>query len=236
MTFLQFPDGFQWGAATASYQIEGAFAEDDRGLSVFDHRQRLVLTYVYDLPGFHNSNNAFASALSFATRGWEISGTTAFQSGAPETVVVGGIDTNNDLNAVNGRPNLGSLTAPITSFAVDGRFVTGGVPGTLYDGQTYFHGSGELVPVSASTVHWLIQPGIGNVGRNSQINPGRQDWTFALTRRIALHERYAFDLRGEFFNPFNHPNLGPSGAFDNDFSNGECAARAEVRMERRIRQ
>jgi len=31
MAFLQFPDGFQWGVATASYQIEGAIQEDDRG-------------------------------------------------------------------------------------------------------------------------------------------------------------------------------------------------------------
>lgn len=36
MAFLQFPDGFQWGAATASYQIEGAVHEDDRGLSIWD--------------------------------------------------------------------------------------------------------------------------------------------------------------------------------------------------------
>ena len=36
MTFLKFPDGFQWGAATASYQIEGAHDVDDRGLSIWD--------------------------------------------------------------------------------------------------------------------------------------------------------------------------------------------------------
>ena len=33
---IKFPDGFLWGAATASYQIEGAYNEDGRGESVWD--------------------------------------------------------------------------------------------------------------------------------------------------------------------------------------------------------
>ncbi|KGE18775.1 GH1 family beta-glucosidase [Paenibacillus wynnii] len=36
MTIYQFPKGFKWGTATASYQVEGAYNQDGRGMSIWD--------------------------------------------------------------------------------------------------------------------------------------------------------------------------------------------------------
>jgi carboxypeptidase family protein len=179
----------------------------ERGLSTFDRRQRFVLSYVWDIPGVSSSSNGLFTALGYITKGWQIAGSSAFQTGAPANIT-SGFDQNGDLRATNDRPNLGNPSAPLASWAVDGKFV-GGTPGTLYDGQA-FEATGALNPVAANSVHFLVQPGIGNLGRNTFVMPGAIDNSMAVSRRFKIHglENHVLEFRAEAFNIFNHPNLG----------------------------
>lgn len=197
---------------------------EDRGLSAFHRARRLVLTYVWELP-YVKSDQGGWRVLNAITRDWQLSGTTSFQSGAPETISIQGLETNADGSAFNGRPNLGNPSAPFNSIGVDSVYF-GLPPGQILDLNT-----GN--PVTANDVHWIIPVGNGNVGRNTIITSGRQDWNFSVLRRIKMPklEGHALEFRTEFFNVFNHPNEGFSGAtifptfdlLDSDFGNTELS-------------
>ncbi|HKD82283.1 MAG TPA: TonB-dependent receptor [Candidatus Angelobacter sp.] len=179
----------------------------ERGLSTFNRAQRFVFSYVWDVPGVNNTSNGLFTALGYITKGWQIAGTSAFQTGAPANIT-SGFDQNGDLRATNDRPSIGNPSAPLASWGVDGRFV-GGTPGTLYDGPA-FEATGALNPISANSVHFVVLPGIGNLGRNTFVMPGAMEHNMAVTRRFKLRglENQFLEVRAEAFNVFNHPNLG----------------------------
>lgn len=196
-----------------------SFAQDpfsqagDRGLSAFDHRHRFVLTYIWDIPYVHNSSNSAMTVLKAITRDWQTSGTATFSTGSPDTVNVG-FDVLGDGRGGNDRPNLGSASAPFNSIAIDGtQLGLTGTPGTFFGPvQDCLSALSTCVQVNPSSVRFLIPAaGLGNVGRNTVETPGFQTWNMSLQRTIKFTERHAFTLRGEFYNVFNHGNLGING-------------------------
>lgn len=42
---MKFPDQFVWGTASSSYQIEGAFDVDGRGMSIWDTFSRTLAKF-----------------------------------------------------------------------------------------------------------------------------------------------------------------------------------------------
>jgi hypothetical protein len=185
----------------------------DRSVSDFDHRHRLVFTYVYEIPRL-KTNDGFSRGVGYVLNGWQIAGTTAFQSGTPYNVEVG-FDSNGD-GVVNDRPSLGNPHAPLASYAFTGDW-DGLSPNILCDGPTlWFSPTGQCTVVSPSQVHWVVPSGgQGNVGRNSLIGPWYTSWAFSLTRTIKVHENQALQFRADLFNPFNQTHRDGDGYWPN---------------------
>jgi hypothetical protein len=199
------------------------------GRSAFDHRHYLSLVYVYQLPMAHSSNKAVNSVLELVTNHWSVSGTSQFQAGPPTSVGISTIDTNGD-GQVNDRPSLGSASAPINTYAVDGKFVpattcgttkTTYTPGVYYDLTTVQSctksGTGYVQayqPVSPSSVHWVVVQGSGNIGRNTFSSPGIALNNIALEKDFRLNfvphlESHSLQFRVEAQDFANHNNVGP---------------------------
>src|SRR5581483_7418792 len=162
----------------------------------------------------HNNSNGLMNGLGYITRGWEVSGTTSLQSGAPVTPVIAGLDTNGDGNTNNGLPFAG--TGPKTQVGIDGAFI-GGPAGTLFS-LNQLNDTGDAVVVTPSQVGYIVAPGLGNVGRNSLFQQGSWLQNLAVARHIKIPHLEGHDLmlRVEMYNVFNHPNQDNTFGFDNN--------------------
>lgn len=194
---------------------------DDRGLSAFDRRHRVALTWVWDLPGFHG-DSGFGRGFSYVTSGWEVAGTAQFESGAPETLYLGGFDVNGDLSGFNDRPSIGNLAVPINYSTAclnpagncdsGVGFSSDGVNFVDFNSSFGLDGNGNPSAPASDFRYLVILGQNGNIGRNTFRNPGTEDWAMSIQRefKLGFHhmESQAFLVRMEAFNPFNHANLG----------------------------
>jgi hypothetical protein len=190
----------------------------DRGLSAFDRRHRLAIAYLYELPFVHDRSNAFMTVLNAITGGWQTSGTLSFTSGAPENIRAG-FDVNGDGFGGSDRPSVGNLSIPInfSDACKDPRGTCDTGYGFSFDGVTFtdffssfgFDPNTNTFTASKKDFRYYVVPGQnGNLGRNTFISAGTINTNLSVQRTIKFKERYAFLVRGEFYNAFNHPNLG----------------------------
>jgi hypothetical protein len=186
----------------------------EKGPSAFDRRHRAVITWLYQTPHF-KASSGFGKAAGWAIGDWQVSGIFSFQTGAPETVYLGGYDQNGDLSAANDRPNLSNPNAPINyspACLSSPTCITGvgqiNPDGSLTDWNTGAPGTASQFRYIATNVLG-IGPN-GNLGRNTFYNPGRQDYSMALQRNIRIPglESQQLEFRAEAFDVFNHANAG----------------------------
>lgn len=159
----------------------------EKGLSSFNHANRLVANAVYSLPFGQTSTGP----RHWLTAGWRASGILTIQSGAPFTVNLSsaagqdvahiGLVNGNNLERPNviANPNEGPQTA-----------------------QEWFNTAAFLLPA---------QDIFGDAGRNIVTGPGLADLDLSLQKEEPLHDRARIQLRFDMYNSLNHPNFNLPG-------------------------
>jgi hypothetical protein len=185
----------------------------ERSLSSQDISQRLVISYVLDLPFgkgkmFANSLNGLANG---AVSGWGVDGITTFQRGFPLKISWGGAST-----ALEGA-NLG--VANIRPDVISGcNEKSGGGSLTNWFNTNCF----------APPPQW----GFGSEARVDPVlrGPGINNFDFAIFKRTKVSERLGIEFRTEFFNIFNHPyfNVPATGYTGTPTGNGFGAITSTV--------
>lgn len=156
----------------------------DRARGDYDVRQRLVVSWLYELPVFRQRKDWAGRILG----GWNLSGIGTAQTGLPFTVVSG---RDNSLMGVNvpyggDRPNvLGDPRLPSSR--------------SKSERLARWFDTSQFVQNAQGT--------FGNSGRNTLDGPGLVNFDLSLNKRTMVNERTAVDIRWDVFNAFNRANF-----------------------------
>ncbi len=154
----------------------------ERGNSGFDVRQRFSWLWNYNLPE--------ARSMHRLTGGWSVSGVVSLATGMPFTVMdYGNFDNTGEYYE---RPDLiGNPWAGTSS------------------PDNFLNLSAFAAPCASPTLDETCDAGarFGNSPRNGFYGPHYRNFDFSLSKNTKLTERLNMELRGDFFNIFNHPNF-----------------------------
>jgi hypothetical protein len=149
--------------------------------------------------------------------GFQFGGIYRIQSGAPQTVYIGGIDMNGDGSGFNDRPALNNPNAPANSVAIHDVLFGDVSPTGYVDASDN--------PINPANARYIVDERFrtGLVGRNTLRGPGLNRFDLSLTRNFELpflREGTRFQIRADMFNAFNHPYLAPGtgDVFDTTFN------------------
>ena len=154
----------------------------DRASSNFDVRHRVQWYWTYNLPKFQQAK--------WIANGWALDGMFNFATGQPYTVSYLFEGDFNGSGEYFGRPD---------------------IVGNPYAGT----GGTNLLNVAAFAAPCNVDSSgncvsgwhPGSEGRNAFNAPSYTNFDFSLTKTSHLTEKVTMELRGDFFNIFNHPNF-----------------------------
>ena len=194
-----------------------------RGLSLFNSKQRFVVSYDWELPV--RKYSGFAGRV---LDDWEVSGITQFQSGFPIR-----LNTEDDTELINSLFFLGteapSLVAPFQKLDPRKTYTNLGLttPGYWFNPNDF---------ATAATPNGAPVPPLGSFNNGTQrticCGPGLIDFDFSVHKKIVLSETRYLQFRAEIFNVFNHTNYSnPDGGFsDGPTSFGKITTAGDPRL------
>jgi hypothetical protein len=192
------------------------------GPSPWDVPNRFSLTLNYELAGMNNGQGLIGRL----TGGWGISGTSIYQSGYPTMVwttgrFIGVCDPNNANPCPStANPYIG-YAAGSGDFNADGDTAGAGGVGLDYpDVSSYHQGTSRSAFLNgAFTAGQFALPAVfgteGNEKPSAFRTPNFAETDVNIYKNTHISERVNFQLRFEFFNIFNRPNLT---GFDNNLA------------------
>ena len=180
------------GSAAKPVAGENDLAQDpfnlkaERGLSLFDARNRFVGSYDWALPFWSHGQNWYQKALG----GWQLDGIATLMSGTPFTVF-----DSNDVAAEGSAPE-------ITGFSAQRPNLTGNSN----------HGPRTVNAWLNASAFQRLDPTanagqFGTEGRNVNIGPAYVDWDFATLKNFRVTESMRIQFRAELFDVLNRTNF-----------------------------
>jgi hypothetical protein len=155
----------------------------DRGPAAYDLRDRLVISYLYDLPFGRGRRFGIANpVLNTVLGNWQVNGITTIRSGQYFTAELG-------------------FSAANTGDPRPDRIRDGNLPSDQRTVQHWFDTGAFVAPTPFN---------FGNEGRDVLLGPGAVNFDFSFFKRLPLRwlgEIGEAQFRSEFFNLFNHPQF-----------------------------
>ena len=153
----------------------------EKATSSFDHRHRVVVSFVYQIPVPRSATHSgLRRPMAAILSGWQAGGYFTAQSGAPFTV-----------NIASDQANIGAGPAQRPN-------ISGDVNAGPRTPDQWFNTAVFSLPALFT---------FGNAPRNVVIGPGLREFDFSLQKEIALKEASKLQFRAEAYNLFNHPNF-----------------------------
>ena len=158
----------------------------ERGLSLFDARNRFVASYDWALPFWTHGENWYQKALG----GWQLDGIATLMSGTPFTVF-----DSNDVAAEGTAPEITGFSSQRPNLVGNPNYGPRTVSAWVNTGAY------QRLDLTANAGQF------GTEGRNVNVGPAYADWDFAALKNFKVTETMHLQFRAELFDVLNRTNF-----------------------------